>query len=269
MTTGALEPTRRMRSSLKITRGVLHALLMREALRRLFSTRAAWVWLLVEPLFHTGYLTVVYTVVRVRSVGGIDLVIWLLSGLMAFFLFSRTASQVGEALKANRALFTFRQVKPLDTFISRAVLEGALMTVLMVAVFLGSTLLGHPFAPEAPLIVLMAFGCAWIIGFAWGLVVAVGSDLVPELGNVIDLIGRPLYLVSGVVFPLSMLPPVLREWLMLNPLAHLIELVRLGIAPHYHAVPEANLAYPYTFALVIVFAGLLLLVRFEWKVLAR
>jgi capsular polysaccharide transport system permease protein len=266
---GALEPARGMRSSLQITLAVLHALLMREALQRLFSTRAAWAWLLAEPLFHIGYLTVIYTMVRVRSVGGIDLVIWLLSGLMAFFLFRRTASQVGAALKANRALFTYRQIKPLDTFIARALLEGALMVVLMGVVFLGATLLGHTAAPEAPLIVLLAFGCVWIIGFAWGLFVAVASDVVPELGNVIDLISRPLYLVSGVAFPLSMLPPVLREWLMLNPLAHLIELVRLGIAPHYHAAPEANLAYPYAFALVIVFAGLLLLMRFEWKVLAR
>lgn len=269
MMAGASGAARGMRSPLQITIGVLHALLMREALRRLFSTRAAWAWLIVEPLFHAGYLAIIYTVVRVRTVGGIDLVIWLLSGLMAFFLFRRTASQVGEALTANRPLFAYRQVKPLDTFISRAVLEGALMTVLTAVVFAGASLLGHPFVPEAPLLVLLAFGCAWLIGLAWGMVVAVASDLVPELGNVMDLISRPLYLVSGVVFPLSMLPPMLREWLMLNPLAHLIELVRLGIAPHYHAVPEANLAYPSVFALVLVFAGLLLLRRFEWKVLAR
>jgi capsular polysaccharide transport system permease protein len=176
---------------------------------------------------------------------------------------------VGEALNGNRSLFAYRQVKPLDTFISRAVLEGALMTVLTAVAFFGASLLGHTFAPQAPLTVLLAFGCAWLIGFAWGMIVAVASDLVPELGNVIDLISRPLYLISGVVFPLSVLPTVLREWLMLNPLAHLIEQVRLGIAPHYHAVPEANLAYPYAFALVLVFAGLLLLRRFEWKVLAR
>ncbi len=264
------EPVRASaRNPSQVMLAVLHALLMREALRRLFASRAAWAWLIVEPVFHAGYLTVIYTVIRVRSVGGIDLVIWLLSGLMGYFLFRRTASQVSEALTANRPLFSYRQVKPLDTFISRAVLEGALMTVLTAIVFFGAALLGHPFAPDAPLTVLLAFLCAWTIGLGWGLVVAVVSDLAPELGNVIDIASRPLYLISGVIFPLSLLPPALRDWLMLNPLAHLLEQLRLGIAPHYHAVPEANLAYPYASALVLLFAGLLLLRRFEWKVLSR
>jgi capsular polysaccharide transport system permease protein len=257
------------RTPAQVMLGVWHALLMREALRRLFANRAAWAWLIVEPLFHAAYLTTLYTVVKLRSVGGIDTVIWLLSGLMAYFLFRRTASQVSEALAGNRSLFSYRQVKPLDTFISRALLEGALMIVLSTIVFCGASLLGHPFLPEAPLSVLLALLCAWLLGVGWGLLVALASDLVPELGTVIDLASRPLYLISGVVFPLSVLPPVLREWLMLNPLAHLLEQLRLGIAPHYHAVPEANLAYPYVCALVLAFAGLLLLRHFEWKVLAQ
>lgn len=258
-----------VRTPSQVMRAVLYALLIREALRRLFASRAAWAWLIAEPLFHAAYLTVIYTSIRVRSVGGIDLVIWLLAGLMGFFFFRRTASQVSEALNANRGLFYYRQVKPLDTFVSRALLEGALMVVLTAAIFSGAGLLGHAFSPEAPLTVLLAFFCAWITGFSWGVVEAVLSDIVPELSNVIDLASRPLFLISGVMFPLSLLPPVLRDGLMLNPLAHLLEQLRLGIASHYHAVPEANLAYPYACALVLLFTGLLLLRRFEWKVLSR
>lgn len=257
------------RPPVQVMLGVWHALLMREALRRLFATRAAWAWLIVEPLFHAAYLATIYTVVKIRSVGGIDIVIWLLSGLMAYFIFWRTASQVSESLNGNRTLFSYRQVKPLDALISRAILEGALMTVLSVVVFFVTTLLDHPFIPEAPLTVLLSMLCAWVAGLGWGMIVAVVSDLVPELGNVIDLASRPLYLISGVVFPLSVLPAALRDWLMLNPLAHLLEQLRLGIAPHYHAVPEANLAYPYLCSLLLGFAGLLLLRRFEGKLLAR
>ena len=269
MSEGIAEPRQPTRSSLEIVVSVLHALMLREVLQRLFANRAAWAWLIVEPLFHAGYLALFYTVVKVRSIGGIDTVIWLLSGLMGFFLFSRTASQVGNALAANRPLFTYRQVTPLDTMVSRAVLEGAIMTVLTTFVLFMATLIGHPFSPDAPLTVLLAFFCIWTIGFGWGVVDAVASGLVPELGTVIDLASRPLYLISGVVFPLSLLPPTLRDWLMLNPLAHLIEQIRIGIASHYHAVPDANLAYPYAFALVLLFASLLLLRRFEWKLLSR
>jgi capsular polysaccharide transport system permease protein len=258
-----------LRSPLQIAAGVWHALLMREALRRLFPSRAAWAWLVVEPLFHAFYLTLIYTTIKVRSVGGIDTVVWLLSGLMGFFLFSRTAAQVGSALTANRPLFTYRQVKPFDTLLVRALLEGAVMVVIMTSIFFGASLFGHVFAPDAPLLVLLAFFSAWLIGFGWGVIVAIVNDLVPELGNVLDLLSRPLYLISGVIFPLALLPQQLREWLMINPLAHVLENIRLGFAPHYHAVPEATTTYPYLTALAMIFIGLSLTKRFEWKVLAK
>ena len=257
------------RSPLQIAAGVWHALLMREALRRLFPSRAAWAWLLVEPLFHAFYLTLIYTVIKVRSVGGIDTVVWLLSGLMGFFLFNRTAAQVAEALTANRPLFTYRQVKPFDTLLVRALLEGAVMAVIMASIFFGASLFGHVFAPDAPLLVLLAFFSAWLIGFGWGVIVAIINDLVPELGNLLDMLSRPLYLISGVIFPLALLPQQMREWLMINPLAHVLENIRLGFAPYYHAVPEASTTYPYLVALVLIFIGLSLTKKFEWKVLAK
>ncbi len=259
-----------VRTPLQISVSVWRALILREMLQRFFSARGAWVWLMIEPLFHAAYLTLIYTVIRMHSVGGIDTVIWLLSGLMGYFLFSRTAAQVSGALAANHPLFSYRQVKPFDTVVARAVLEGILTIVITVAVFIGAALLGHDLLPEAPLVVLMAFGSAWLIGFGWGLIIAVIRALIPELGTLIDLlIQRPLYLISGVIMPLSALPTQIREVLMLNPLAHAFELIRQGISSHYYAAPEVDLAYPFTAALVLVFLGMLLMRRFAWKIVAK
>ncbi len=60
------------------------ALLLREALTRLFNRRAARVWLLLEPAFHIGVMVFVFTVVRVRSIRGIDTVVWLVLGFLGF-----------------------------------------------------------------------------------------------------------------------------------------------------------------------------------------
>jgi capsular polysaccharide transport system permease protein len=258
------------RTPLQITASVWRALILREMVQRLFSARGAWAWLLVEPLFHAGYLTLIYSVIRVRTIGGIDTVIWLLSGLMGYFLFSRTVAQVSGALGANRPLFSYRQVKPLDAAFARAVLEASLMTVITVVVFTGAVLLGHDFKPDAPLTVLLAFACAWLIGLGWGLIVSVSKELLPELGTLIDLlIQRPLYLVSGVIMPMTALPSSIRELLMLNPLAHVFEIVRAGVASHYHAAPESDLTYAFVSALVLIFIGMLLMRRFAWKILAQ
>lgn len=264
-----ISPQNSLRSPLQVAAGVWHALLMREALRRFFAFRGAWAWLLVEPLFHAAYLTLIYTVVRVKTVGGIDTVVWLLSGLMGFFLFRRTFEQVCLALRANRPLFSYRQVKPFDTFFVRALLEGVVMAVITFSIFFAATLFEHVFFPDAPLTVLLAFLSAWLMGFGWGLIMAIAEGLVSELGTLIDLLTRPLYLISGVVFPLSSLPPQIRDWLMLNPLAHVLENIRLGFASHYHAVPETDLTYTFLAALVLVFMGLLMVRRFEWKVIAK
>jgi capsular polysaccharide transport system permease protein len=61
-----------VRSSLIVTFSVLRALFLREAVQRLFNKRVAWLWLLAEPIVHIVFLLFIFTVVRLRSIGGID-----------------------------------------------------------------------------------------------------------------------------------------------------------------------------------------------------
>src|SRR3546814_1986671 len=75
-----------------------------------------------------GYI---YAGIRQRTIGGIDTLIWLVLGLQGFFLFRRTASQMAGAIDSNRALFSYRQVKPTDTVLMRGVLEGLLMAMVI------------------------------------------------------------------------------------------------------------------------------------------
>lgn len=72
-----------VRSPLQVTLAVWKALFLREALGRLFAARAAWFWILAEPVFHMSYMLVIFTVIRVRHVGGIETPIWLMTGLLA------------------------------------------------------------------------------------------------------------------------------------------------------------------------------------------
>lgn len=248
-----------------ITLSVWRALFFREALSRLFGSRASWFWLLAEPLFHMAYLAVIYTVVRVHTVGGIDTVIWLFGGMLAFFMFRRTASQVMDGVSANLALFSYRQVKPIDAVLTRGFLEGFLTTINAIVLMTGAALFGHFAIPQDILAVLEAFWGLWLLGVGFGLMASVALEVIPELGRVIKLIMMPLYMVSGVIFPLSAVPQPYREWLLMNPVAHGLEAVRLGFASHYHAAPELSVAYLYACALVTIFLGLALHRRFALR----
>jgi capsular polysaccharide transport system permease protein len=132
-----------------------------------------------------------------------------------------------------------------------------------------AALFGHSVVPADPLAVLEAFFGLWLVGMGFGLVTSVASELVPELGRVINFVMMPMFILSGVIFPLSALPQPYRDWLLLNPVAHGLEAVRLGFAPHYHAVPELSIAYIYGFALVSIFLGLALHRRFALRLVTQ
>lgn len=251
------------RSPWQVTLSVWHALLLREAVARMFGKRAAAAWLLLEPVAGIAFMLLVFTVLRTRYIGGMDTALWLSSGLLAFYLFRRTANQGASAVGANLALYTYRQVKPVDTVLSRCVLEGLLMLLIASLVFVGLALAGVPLQLHDPLLVMVSLTGLWLLGLGWGLAVSVATELVPETGNLLNLLLMPLMLISGAIFPLSAIPYPWREWLMWNPVAHGIEGVRAGISPYYHHVPELSMNYLLGYTLVLVFLGLVLQRRFR------
>lgn len=257
------------RSAHLVTFSVWKALFLREAVARLFASRAAWAWLLLEPVFHVVYLMFLFAIIRKRVVGGIDTAVWLMVGLLAFFMFRRTAAQTKNAVGANQALFVYRQVKPVDPVLVRAGLEGFLTVIIAVILFSGAGLFGLNIIPADPLAVLEAFFGIWLVGLGFGLVTSVVSELAPEIGRVIGMIMTPLYFITGVIFPIADIPQPYRDWLMLNPLAHGLEAARLGFAPYYHAVPELSIAYIYGFALTSIFLGLALHNRFATRLFTK
>ena len=246
------------RNSLRITLSVWKALLLREALTRLFSSRSAWFWLIAEPVLHIAIFGVMYYGIRQRTIGGIDTLIWLVLGMQGYFLFRRTVSQMAGAIDSNRALFAYRQVTPTDTVLMRGVLEGLMMMVVLGIILAGLAMLGHDIAPADPLAVLEAFLGLWLLGAAVGLIISVGAELAPEIRNAINVIMMPLYFISGVLFPISSIPEPYREWLLLNPIAHALDAARVGYSPYYHSVPNLSIDYVFALSLSGVFIGLLL-----------
>jgi capsular polysaccharide transport system permease protein len=253
------------RSSLEITLSVWKALFLREALSRLFASRTSMIWLFFEPVFHMSYMLVIFAVVRIRVIGGLDTIVWLLAGMLPFILFRRTASQTSIAVDANQALFTYRQVKPVDTIFVRAGLELFILTIVASILFFGVAMVGHGKAPADPLAVLLGVWGMWLFGLGWGLVASVGQSLIPELENVNNMLMMPLYFISGTIFPLAQVPPQYQEWIMLNPLCHGLEVIRHGFSDYYHVIPGTSIYYLYACAMGLLFMGLALHRRFALK----
>lgn len=257
------------RGSFSVTLAVWNGLFLREAVARLSATRGAWVLIVLEPVLHVCFMLLIYTMLRARTVAGADVAVWLVLGLTSYFIVQNVFQRAMGAIDANKSLFAYRQVKPIDTVIVRAALETVLGMVILTSLLVIVAFLGHPITPDAPMESILSFSGLILSGLGVGLILSVMSELLPEPAKLINFLFRPLYFISGAVFPLSAIPVQYRDWAFFNPFAHGIELLRSSFFPVYHAAPEANFSYLYGFAAISIFLGLALQVKFAERLRAQ
>lgn len=246
------------RNPWEIQKAVVMALILRELKSRFGAHRLGYVWVPLEPALHMMVLVVVFGFIRQRVQAGIDFPVFLIVGLIPYLLFKNISLRTMNAMEANRALFAYRQIKPMDTFLSRAIFESAMMLVvyLLMLFFMGS--LGFSVTPSAPLVLALIHGLIILFALGFGIVLSVLVDLLPEARLFVQILYMPLYFISGVMFPLSMVPPDLLPWLSWNPVLHFVELARGAFFPGYQMSPEISWGFVLMVTLVSLFVGLFL-----------
>ena len=257
------------RTSVDITLSVWKALFLREALTRLSAGRSAWLWLLLEPVAHVAFLLIIFSAIRQRVIPGVEFALFLAIGVIGYHLFKNSAQRSIGAISANAALFSYRQGKPVDAVLVRIFLEGVIQLFVGVVLLAAMSLIGYDVLPHNPLGVIAAWMLLWLFGAGLGLILSVGSKLIPEIGKIANLMFIPLYFISGVLFAPFMLPPTFQEWFLLNPIPHGLEALREGFFPGYQLVPGVSLYYLGVFAFLSLFFGLVLHVRFSTKLVAH
>jgi len=258
-----------MRTSSLIAWTVWKALFLREAVARLSAKRAAWLWLLLEPVVHLVFLIVLFGFVLQKLVSNIDMGLFITTGLLGFGLARNTAMRIKDAITANDTLLTYRQVLPVDTVLVRAALEALLFTVTALCLFTGLGLLEYQVFPHNFLQVMLGFTALWLAGIGLGLILSVASQLIPESGKVGGMLLTPMYFLSGVMYPPSVIPPAYQSWFLVNPFVHGIETVRTGFFPQYHTIPGVSMGYLLGFVIFTVCLGLALHVRFATRLVAK
>jgi capsular polysaccharide transport system permease protein len=257
------------RTSLQVTLSVWRALFMREALGRLATGRAGWLWLLLEPVAHVGMLMVLFSLLQRGNVPGIDFALFVAVGLLGFKSFMYTGSRSAAALAANKGLLGYRQVKPVDAVLVRAALEGVINAFVTLVLLALAVLVGFDAVPHDPITVIVSYALLWLLGVGFGLTVSVGTALVPEIEKIVGLISTPLYFASGVFFSPGLLPPQAQEWLLYNPIVHGLELARSGFFPNYSLAQGVSDGYLAASSLGMVLLGLALQRRFAVKLAAQ
>ncbi|ANV25539.1 ABC transporter permease [Agrobacterium pusense] len=239
---------------------VVGALLIREMSTRFGSKPGGYAWAIIDPAGHIAFMSLIFMAITHTPALGKSFALFFATGYLAFQFYAAMAGFLNGAIKANRTLLSYPNVAPIDTIVARYILQAGTTSVVSFCV-LGVILLtvDQPVYLNWPAIIEAAFA-ATVLGLGIGIFNNVATLRFPLYEQVFNIINRPMFLVSGVFFLPDALPAPIRDIVLLNPLVHVVMLFRKGFYPEYRA-EMMNMTYLYSFALTILFMGLLLFTR--------
>jgi lipopolysaccharide transport system permease protein len=234
-------------------------LLGRELRVRYKQTALGVVWVILQPLVPAIILAIVFGAFARLPSGGVPYLLFALSGLVLYGLFSSTVTWSGNSLIRDGGLITKiyfpRALLPLASGSAGIVdlLVGlAVILVLMIP-------LGYP---PTPALVALPFIVALTLGLALGIgmgVAALGAHY-RDFMLVVPFVLQLLLYASPVVYSMEILPPRLAGFLALNPLVPLIEGFRWSLLGTPPPTPE-QVVLGSASGLLMVVVGLLVFTR--------
>ncbi|WP_025517141.1 ABC transporter permease [Bordetella trematum] len=245
------------RRSFEIMKAVVFALILREVRGKFGANRLAAFWFVMEPLAHVCLLLIIFIAIRQRMVPGVEFALFLVNGVIPFILFKNITLKGMEAVSANRGLFSYRQIKPFDMVFARLIVEFALMAcVYTLTLFALWWFFGYSVAIVKPIQWFLMLMVGVVLSFGLALIYCVLISLIPEATTLIKIMYLPLYFITGVIFPIWMIPTKYMDFLLWNPYLHIIELMREYSIAHYPVSAQVNWEFPAAFALVSLVSGL-------------
>lgn len=172
-------------------------------------------WNLLDPL---GLLVIYYLIFNVIFSSRLEhFAIFLFSAIIAFRFFAQTTLSCSEVIVGHRGLvrkaYFPRAVLPISV-----VIQGAhdyaygLVTLLLIA-----AVSGVPFSPWLLLWPLI-FAVEFILTLGVGLITANLGVFFRDLKNILGLLFRLVFYMSGTMYDITRIPPAYREYFRMNPI---------------------------------------------------
>lgn len=242
--------------SVRIQMRILHALLMREIITRYGRHNIGFAWLFAEPMLFTIGVTALWHILHVGGAShSINVTAFAITSYPTVLIWRSTIGRCALAIEPNQSLLAHRNVRPIDFFWSRIILELSGITMAVVVMLSGAVALDLIPAPAD--ILTMMWGWLLLCWYAMAMGLVIGgltefSELVERLWHPISYFQLP---VSGAFAMAAWLPENLRNMVLLFPVADAVEIYRYGyfgdsITPYY------NTEYTVVCCLLLTWLGL-------------
>ncbi|WP_299193893.1 ABC transporter permease [uncultured Erythrobacter sp.] len=239
--------------SFRVQRRVIGALLRREILTRFGRHNIGFMWLFAEPMLFTVGVTILWT--ATKSVHGSDLpiVAFALTGYSSVLLWRNMPGRCIGALQANLALMYHRNIKVMDIYAARLLLEfgGATISFSTLALVL---IAAEQMAPPADILTVAA---GWLLIAWFGCALAIALGALSYMSDLVDKLWHPfsylLFPLSGAAFLVAALPQFAQDIVLWIPIVHGVEMVREGFfGAGARAVYDLGYLIPFNLALSVI-----------------
>ncbi|HYN54812.1 MAG TPA: hypothetical protein VES38_08915, partial [Methylotenera sp.] len=159
--------------SLKIQFRVIGALLLREVITRYGRHNIGFLWLFFEPMLFTLGVTALWTFAGAHHYSNIPIAAFALTGYSSVLLWRNMPGRCSGAIESNYSLMYHRNVKVIDIFASRLLLEIAGVTASFLTLSVAFIAIGWIKIPEN--IMQVMFGWIMLIWFGVSLALLIGS----------------------------------------------------------------------------------------------
>jgi len=255
------------RTSFSIFISVVSALFLREIQTRFGTQKLGYFWAILDPMTQIIMFSLIKGSLSERSMPGLDYPVFLATGFLTYNFFKAVMNGSMNAFTANKALFSYRQVKPFDTLVSRFFIEFLIVSVAIVVFVSFGLYFGLDLHVKD--INMVLFGVLWlgVFGFSIGILFAVIGTFYETFKKIIGFTALPLFFLSGLLYTVDSLPPFIREILLYNPVIHFIELIH---GSYFEVLDTRYVDYEYMMFWTItpLFLGLYFYTRAQNKIIA-
>lgn len=225
MNTAAKAP---LYQSLNIQLRVIHALVLREVITRYGRRGLGVLWLMFEPMLFTLGVTSLWYLAKLHTISGIPIVAFAITGYSSVLMWRNGASRCSKAIEPNLSLMYHRNVKVIDIFISRVLLETAGSTASFAALTILFSFIGLIQWPHDVLLVIVGWLLLAWFALALGFIVGAVSERSETLERTWHIVTYLLFPVSGALYMVHWLPQAAHDFVLWLPMVHGIEMIRHG-----------------------------------------
>jgi capsular polysaccharide transport system permease protein len=223
---------------------VVGAVARREVQVRASKGQFGIVGVFIEPLALIGTFLALRILLRGAGDGTyMNVVLWLALGFVPFFMFADIAIKAISGVQKNSELYFYRRLKPLDSLLGNTLLLGQIFGSLLLLFVLGVSIWDWQFpVQDVGALVFLFVGIA-LLGLGIGLATLVIGHRLPIVAWMMKMFLRRILLwTSCIFFSISIVPDAFRPWILWNPIAHGVELLRQACNPAY-PIPGVSALY--------------------------